>query len=55
MEKLIYESRPYAFLAIAMGAILASNGSKLMFGSGLLLLALSGFIITARMKYRGVA
>lgn len=54
MEKFFYESRPYAFLLIAVAAFRHASGSGLMIASASVLLAAAICIILWRMKYREV-
>lgn len=52
MEKLIYETRPFAFGVLALYAILTSQSLGIQLASGLLLLACSALIIRTRQLYR---
>ncbi|GEM_PF-2771173 len=51
MEKLVYEFRPYLFLAAGLIAIVA-HVDHLMLLSGFLLVAMSAIIIQNRRKHR---
>jgi hypothetical protein len=52
MEKFIYETRPYFFLAIALKA-LGAGASPLMSASAALLFGASAYVIFSRLNNRG--
>lgn len=54
MEKFIYESRPYAFLLIALAAFKYAPGTQLLLVSASILFLVAARIIIWRMQHRGV-
>lgn len=54
IENYFYETRPYAFLAIAFLAVVRAGESQLMRDCGILLLVAAVFVIHKRLQYRAI-
>jgi hypothetical protein len=52
MEAMIYEVRPWAFVAAGVYFVLNSSNSTLLFFSGIILASAAGLIIFARSQNR---
>lgn len=52
MEAMIYEVRPWAFVAVGVYCVINSANSSVLFFSGLVLASAAGMIIFARSQNR---
>lgn len=54
IEKIAYESRPYVFLLMALGAFIYAPQTQLLIVSASILFLVAARIIVWRMQHRGV-